>query len=150
MNKAVMDCTRLGNKFLKNKSARNKLAYNRQRNYRVSLTRNSKRDCHSNLDNRNVTDNKLFWKTVKPFFFDKGLIRQKITLIEKDEILGHNKEISKIFIKFFSSIIAKLNIPKYEVLPVNSVHSEDPLENLVMNYKNHPSIRVLKHVLNTA
>ena len=56
MNKAVMDCTKLGNKFLKNKSARNKLAYNRQRNYRVSLTRKSKRDCHSNLDNRNVTD----------------------------------------------------------------------------------------------
>ena len=96
-----------------------------------------------------LIDNKLFWKTVKPFFFDKALIRQKITLIEKDEILGHNKEISKIFIKFFSSIIAKLNIPKYEVLPVNSAHSEDPLENLVMNQENHPSIRVLKHVLNT-
>ena len=57
---------------------------------------------------------------------------------------------SRTFINFFSSIIAKLNIPKYEVLPVNSAHSEDPVENLVMNYKNHPSIRVLNHVLKTA
>ena len=72
MNKAVMDRTRLRNNFLKNRYAENKLAYNRQRNYCVSLTRKSKRDCYNNLDNRNVTDNKLFWKTVKPFFSDKG------------------------------------------------------------------------------
>ena len=79
ISKAVMDCTRLGNTFLKNKCARNKLANNRQRNYCVSLTRKSKRDCYSNLDNRNVTDNKLFWKTVKPFFSDKGPMRQNHT-----------------------------------------------------------------------
>ena len=35
----------------------------------------------------------MVWKTVKPFFCDKGPMRQKITLIEKDEIQGNNKEI---------------------------------------------------------
>ena len=43
---------------------------------------------------------------------------------------------------FFSSIVAKLNIPKYEDLSVNSVNSEDTLENLVIKYKN-PSIRAI-------
>ena len=106
----------------------------------MSLTLKLKRDYYNNVDNRNVTDNKLFWKTVKPFFSDKGPKRQKITLIENDEITGNNKEISEIFNNFFSSKVAKC-IPKYEDLTVNSVNSEDPLENLVTKYKNHPSIR---------
>ena len=72
----------------------------------------------------NVTENKLLWKTVKPFFLYKGLIREKITLIEIDEILGSNKEISKVFEIFF-------------------VNSEDPLENLVIKLKNHPSVRTI-------
>ena len=82
----------------------------------------------------------MFWETAKPFFFDKDSVKAKIKLIEKDEILGNNKETSEIFNNFYSSIVAKLNIPKYEDMPVNSVNSEDPLENLLMKYKNHPSI----------
>ena len=105
MNKAiakgVMDRTRVRNKFLKTRSAVNKLAYNRQRNYCVSLTCKLKRHYCNNLDNRNVTDNKLFWRTVKPFFSDKGPMRQKIPLIENDKTIGKNKDISEIFSNFF-------------------------------------------------
>ena len=45
ISKAVLDCTRLKNKFLKTRSAEN-----RQRNYCVSLTRKSKTD----LDNTTI------------------------------------------------------------------------------------------------
>ena len=100
-SKAVMNHTSLRIKFLKNRSAENNLAYNRQRNYCVSLTHKSKRDYYSNLDKRNVTNSKLFWKTVKPLFFDKGPMRQKITIIENDEIIGNNKEIYEVFNNFF-------------------------------------------------
>ena len=117
-----MDRTRLRNKFLRYRSAENKRAYNRQKNYSVSLTRKSKRDYYNNLDNKNVTDNKLFWKTVKLFFSDKGPMKQKITLIENEEIIGNI---------FFLSIVAKLNIPKYKDWSVNNVNSGDPLGNLV-------------------
>ena len=92
-----------------------------------------------------------FGKQLKSFFSDRSPIRQKITLIEKEEILGNNKEIFEIFKNFFSSIVAKLNILKYEYLSVNSVNSEDPLENLVIKYKNHLSIRaILDRSLNTS
>ena len=67
-SKAMMDPTRLRNKFLKNRSAENKLAYNCHRNYCVSLTRKLKRDYYNNLDNSDVTNDKLLWKTAKPFF----------------------------------------------------------------------------------
>ena len=75
----------------------------------------------------------MFWKTV----------RERITLTEKDKILGNNKEISKIFNNFFASIVVKLDILKYEDLSVYSDNSEGPLENLVIKYKNHPSIRAI-------
>ena len=50
MNKdnAVVDRTRLRNNFLKNSSAGNKLAYDTQRNYCVSLTGKSKNDYYKN------------------------------------------------------------------------------------------------------
>ena len=83
-----------------------------------------------------------FGKQLNPF----SLIRvlwDKTTLIEDDEIIGNDKEISEIFNNFFSRIVAKLNIPKYEDLSVNSANSEDPLENLITKYKNHPSIRAI-------
>ena len=34
-----------------------------------------------------ITDNKTFWKTVKPFFTDKIKTKSKITLIEKKSCL---------------------------------------------------------------
>ena len=36
-----------------------------------------------------------------------------------------------------------MNIPKCEDLSVNSVNAEDPIENLVIKYKRHPSIRTI-------
>ena len=40
-------------------------------------------------------------------------------------------------------MVVKFNIRKYEDLSVNSANSEDPLENLITKYKNHPSIRAI-------
>ena len=66
-----MHRTRIYNKYLRNKTDKNKRKYTKQRNYCVSLLRKSKREYYSNLDVKNITDNKTFWKTVKPFLSDK-------------------------------------------------------------------------------
>ena len=83
LSKEIMKITRLRNKFLKNKNDYNKREFLKQKNYCVSLVRKSKKLYYSNLDEKNVTDNKAFWKTVKPFFSDKVTSKEKITLIEK-------------------------------------------------------------------
>ena len=76
----------------------------------MPLKLKSKKDYYNNLDNRNVTDSKLFWKTTKLFFSGYDPMRHKITLIENGKIIGNNKEISKFFNNFSSSIVAKLRI----------------------------------------
>ena len=83
INKEIMKRSRLRNKFLNTKSDIDRKAYNKQRNLCVSLIRSEKKNFFSNINTCDITDNKTFWKTVKPFFTDKIKTKSKITLIEK-------------------------------------------------------------------
>ena len=60
LNKAIMNRSRLRNRFLKNKTEENKKAYNRQRNYVVSLLKKSKHEYYNNLNTKDIIDNKKF------------------------------------------------------------------------------------------
>ena len=66
ISKAIMNRTRLRNRFLRTRCIRDKEAYNKQRNYCVSLIRKTKQQYYNNLDHRKVADNKSFWKYTKP------------------------------------------------------------------------------------
>ena len=63
---AHMKRSRLRNLYLKDKTETSRIAYIKQRNYCESLLRKTKKDHHANLDEKDVADNKQFWKTVKP------------------------------------------------------------------------------------
>ena len=65
--KEIMTRSRLRNKFLKGRSEENKKKYSKQCNYCVSLLRKSKSDYFGNLNEKNINDNKTFWKTISPF-----------------------------------------------------------------------------------
>ena len=64
----------------------NKNVYNKQRNYSLSLLKKTKIAYYTNLDEKDILDNRQFWKTVKPMPSDKIKSYDKITLIgeEKD------------------------------------------------------------------
>ena len=66
-----MKRARLRTKFLNIKSDIDRKAYNKQRNICVSLIRNEKKSFFSNINMRNITDNKTIWKKVRSFFTDK-------------------------------------------------------------------------------
>ena len=67
VQKAIMTRSRLRNKFLKTKSQECKQAYNKQRNLCVTVVRKAKKNYFNNLNVRIITDNKQFYKFVKPF-----------------------------------------------------------------------------------
>ena len=71
LSKAIMLRTKLRNKFPKNKSNENKKKYVKQRNHCVSVLRKKKRGYYSNLDGKNICDNKTFLKTFKPMLSKK-------------------------------------------------------------------------------
>ena len=76
--KAIMNQSQLKNKFLKTRSNEDKKAYNTQRNYCLTLVTKAKKDYYNNLDHENVTDNKTFWKSIKPLFSEKSSTHNKI------------------------------------------------------------------------
>ena len=63
LSKAIMLRTKLRNKFLKNRSNEKKKNCAKQQNHCVSLLRKTKREYYSYLDEKNICDNKTFWKT---------------------------------------------------------------------------------------
>ena len=57
INKEIMKRSRLRNKFLNTKSDIDRKAYNKQRNLRVSLVRNEKKNFFININTSDITDN---------------------------------------------------------------------------------------------
>ena len=110
LNKEIMKISRLRNTFLNTRSELDCKAYNKQRNYVVNLLRNVKKEFYGNLNTNVLTENRTFWKTVKPFLSEKSKKASKITLIENEKIVSEDKEIAKIFNDYFISIPI-LNMP---------------------------------------
>ena len=83
IHKKVRRRTRFRNKFLDSKTDADRIAYNKQRHYYVSLIRKEKKAYYSNLNIRDVTDNKTFWRKVKLLFSEKVNLQTKILLVGK-------------------------------------------------------------------
>ena len=101
LSKAIMKRSRLKNKFHKYPNNTNILRYNQQRNYCVNLTRRIKTAYYSNLDIKNVNDNKKYWDTIKPCFSNKNASKKNITLIEADTIITDDETLACTFNNFF-------------------------------------------------
>ena len=71
LSKEIMIRSKLRNKYLNDKSEENRLLYTQQRNKCVSLLRKTKTNYYGNLNEKDIIDNKNFWKTVKPLLSDK-------------------------------------------------------------------------------
>ena len=68
INKEIMKRSLLRNKFLNSESDIDRKAYNKQRNLSVSLIMREKKNFFNNISTLDITNNKTFWKTVKPLF----------------------------------------------------------------------------------
>ena len=84
LRKAVMLRSKLKNKFYHDKNETIKRAFKKQRNLCTHLFRKYKRAYYNKLNPFIVSNNKLFWKKVKPLFSDKTISQDIITFVEKN------------------------------------------------------------------
>ena len=141
MRTAIMKRSELATKFRAEPTDFNKKAFKKQRNFCNRLYKKERKKYYENLDLKKVTDNREFWKTIKPFLSDKSKCTQKICLKEGDTIISNNTEVANIMNKHFSDAVRKLAEAggcSQLVLDYNSL--EDPLENIIHRFKHHPSI----------
>ena len=88
-----------------------------------------------------ITDNKGFWKTMKPVLSNKTAFSRKISLKEGDEIVSDDIEVANTLHKTFVEAVPQLSDKKgcsKNVSDYNSI--DDPLENITHRLKKHPSI----------
>ena len=111
LSKEIIKRTKLRNKFLKERPGENRKKYASQRNYCVLLLKKTKRKYFGNLNEKNVCDNKTFWKTVKPFLSDKIVSKEQITLGENNEIIPEDSDVAQTLNSLFSNIVTNLKIP---------------------------------------
>ena len=153
INKHIMKRSRLRNKFLNTKSDIDRKAYNTQRNLCVSLISQAKKQFFSNLNTNVATENKTFWKTLKPSLTDKVKTKSKITLIEKkyndsstepsEEITSDEEKVAEIFNNFFVNIVPNLKIPNNHNCNMDFQKTDDPVLNAINKYRYHSSIVVI-------
>ena len=97
---------------------------------------------------KKVSDNKLFWKTVKPSLSQKFNARERISLIENGEIVKTEKETAEVFNYFFGNIVKNLNISQYFDLDFVIENIKDPTLKAILKYKKHPSIVAIRNKCN--
>ena len=79
--------------------------FNRQKNFFASLLCKIERRFFGKLDNRVVSDNRKFWKTVGPLFSEKAFHKAFYynILNNNSKAISNNEEVAKIFNKHFSA-----------------------------------------------
>ena len=145
LRKAIMKRSQLENKYIRNSTVENMNKYKKNKNFYSKLYKKERKKFHSQLDIKNITENKLFWKTMKPFLSDKCTYASKISLVHNDNVISDDQELDDIFNEFFEQAVDNLGIREYQSdhnIDINSI-SDDPIDYAIAKYKNHPSIIII-------
>ena len=154
MRKAIMRRTQLQNRVFRYGNQTDIIAFNKHKNYCNRLAKRERKKYYNNINEKDVTDNKKFWNTMKPFFSDKGGTRDQIMLLENDDIISDPASVAEIFNNYFqkSGSMSSLGITENKLLINSALDSETSLdvEKCIKKFENHPSIiSINKHVVIT-
>ena len=140
LRKKIMLQSKLKNKFNKERNHINWCNYKRQRNHCLSILRKTKKEYFNSLNIKQVSDNKLFWKSAKPFFNDKGSNSSKITLVEENNIISDEEEIANIMNNYFINVTKTLNLKKQLGLGRSGVNEFENHISIKMIHEKYPEI----------
>ena len=153
LSKAVMTRSRLRNRYLRKPNITNRNAYKKHRNFCVRLFKKEKKSYYENLDTNKFTENKLFWKAIKPLFSEKQTLHSKITLVENEIIISKDEQIAETMNTYFSNIVENLDITGYNVgddlHSLNNNKKNNSISDVIYKYRDHPSVfKIKQNVLN--
>ena len=140
LRKAIIKRSQLENKYISNSTAENMNKYKKKNFCSKLYKKNERKKFYSQFDIKNITDNKLFWKTMKPFLSEKCTYASKISLVHN--VISDDQELADTFNNFFEHAADNLGIQEYQSdhnIDINSI-SDDPIDCAIAKYKNHPSI----------
>ena len=141
LRKAILRRSRLEKIYFKKQTNESLKAYKKQKNYCNKLYKKERKKLFDYLNISVVSDNKTFWKVIKPFFTNKRTFGRNIKLIEKEEILKDETEIAEELNLFFSNAVKSLNIAENTCI-TNRV-PERSCFRAIEKFKTHPSVPII-------
>ena len=96
-----MKRSELATKYRRNPTEDNLRAWKKHKNFCSNLYKKERRTYYESLDMTNLTDNRKFWKTVKPLFSDRAKGNLNITLIQNKKVITSEKEVAETLNKHF-------------------------------------------------
>ena len=130
--------SKIRRKFLKIRSESDKKGYNKQRNKCVSLLRKTKKAYYTNVNVKDIVDNKKLWETVKIFFSDKSNNFENISFTENGSLLTDGFEIAGTFNKYFQNLVPNLDLKLPSNLLCQTPVKGDEVLAAIYKYENHP------------
>ena len=98
LSKAIMNRSKLRNRYIKWPSRENFLDYKKAKNTCNNLSKFAKKSYFDKVTSKGFVSNKAFWNTVKPFLTNKGfLTNENITINLKDKIVTDNSKLAHLF-----------------------------------------------------
>ena len=115
LRKAIMKRSELESKYFKKSTAKNKLKYRKQRNFCSKLYKKEMKKYYNNLDLNDIVDNKLFWKTMKPFLSNKATQSSQIRLVDENNVISEEAAVAETLNNFFDKAVKDLEIKEKSV-----------------------------------
>ena len=101
---------------------------------------------HRYIDFENINDSRRFWETLKPFLSDKGSQCSQIKLVDQENVISDDKNLSKEFSNFFDKAVKNSGIKTPQVCSINE---DSYLIDIAFNkYADHPIILKIKKFFN--
>ena len=145
LREAIMRRSELERKYFKNKTNENKARFKKQKNFCSKLYKKERKKFYSNLELNKITDNKLFWKTIKPLLSEKCIQSSKISLVSNNKVISEDLELAKTFNNYFGNAVNNLGIKECEFdLNVDSnCNYMNGVDIAIHKFKDHPSIKMI-------
>ena len=123
LRKAIMHRSKLKIVYNKYTTGENWINYKKQINFCVNLLRKTKTEYFQKLNVNDLSDNRKFWITIKPFFSNKDLNSSKLILKESNRLIKGEKELATVMNTFFVNITESLNLKKDDDSSLNPINS---------------------------
>ena len=125
LRNAIMYRSKLKSIYHDNRTEDNWANYKKQRNSYVNFLYKTKTEYFQKLNVKDLSDNRKFWKTIKPFFSSRGLNSNKLMLKENNRLITEEKELATIMNNFFVNITESLDLKKDDDSSLNPISSEN-------------------------
>ena len=110
--------------------------------------RQNKKQYYGSLNVNHITDNKNFWRLVKPNFSNKILGTNRVILRDGGKAISDTEKVADTFNKFFMNKGNTLKIDKDKQFLAETNNVFDPVLKAINKYSAHASILPIKEKIN--